>query len=77
MFRRSYDIEYKLSEKKMFLSDVLMTLEIAPYAVRRNQRPYDRFKNEQVKTLHYVVRYGPKEEHREKVERVRRHFMGQ
>ena len=68
---------YNLSEKNTYLSDVLMTLTITPYAMRRNQRSYDRFKDKKVKTLHYAVWDDPREEHSERVERIRRYLMSQ
>ena len=75
MFRRSYDIEYLPEHKKLYLTDVLVTLEMSPYAMRLNHRPYDMFKDQKVKTLHYVIRYDQNHYQIEKVEALRRHLM--
>lgn len=77
MFRRSYDIEYDPEHKKMFLTDVFCTLEMSPYAMRVNHRPYDMFKARKVKTLHYVVRYDEKHYQYDKVEVLKRQLLKQ
>lgn len=77
MFRRSYDIEYSPDHKKLYLTDVLMSLADFPYCIRPNHRPYDRFKDQTVKTLHYVVRYNPMEQFMEEIEGVRRMLIKQ